>query len=146
MRYLLLSALLLLESCGPKPTAVEDFALRPLTFPGGQVIHVETMYSNIELLRGLMFRTSLAPDRGMLFVYPHADHYQTVMYNILIPLDIIWMDANRSIVAINANAPPCKTQASKCTKYGGLNSAFELEIGAGMSRKYGLQVGQIIQW
>jgi uncharacterized membrane protein (UPF0127 family) len=147
MRFFLLAALLPLACCGPKPTSVEDFALRPVTFPGGGVIKAETMYSNIDLLRGLMYRTTLAPDRGMLFVYPRPDHYQAVMYNVLIPLDIIWMDANRRIVAMNENAPPCKTQASKCPKYGGQQIAsFALQIAGGMAHKYGLQVGQIIQW
>ena len=57
-------------SCGPKPTTLEDFPTRPVTLPGGQVIRVETMYSRFELLRGMMFRTSLASDHGMLFVSP----------------------------------------------------------------------------
>jgi uncharacterized protein len=146
MRLLVLAALLALAGCGSKPTTIEDFSLRPVTFPGGQTIRVETMIDNIDLLRGLMFRTSLASDRGMLFVYPRPDRYQTVMYNVLIPLDIIWMDLNRRIVEIDENAPPCKTQASKCVKYGGKLSSFALEIGGGMAKKYGLQVGQIIQW
>jgi uncharacterized protein len=110
------------------------------------VIRVETMYKNIDLLRGLMYRTSLAPDRGMIFFYPRPDHYQTVMFNVLIPLDIIWMDSHRDIIDITANAPPCKIQASKCTKYGGKLSLFALEIGGGMAAKYGLHVGQRIQW
>lgn len=111
------------------------------------MIKVETMYSNIDLLRGLMYRTSLAPDRGMLFAYPRPNHYQTVMYNVLIPLDIIWMDSNRRIVEMDENEPPCKTQASKCPKYGGPQlSSFALEIAGGMARKYGLQVGQTLQW
>ncbi len=150
MRYLLPVAVLLiavLPGCGPKPETLEDFPTRPLTLPGGQVLRVETEVSNFELLRGLMFRTSLAPDRGMLFVYPKPDHYQTWMYQTLIPLDIIWMDSNRQIVALDENAPPCKTQASKCPKYGGkMISAFALEIGGGMAKKYGLHPGQTVQW
>jgi uncharacterized protein len=110
------------------------------------MIRVETMYKNIDLLRGLMYRTSLAPDHGMMFFYPRPDHYQTVMFNVLIPLDIIWMDSHRDIIDITANAPPCKIQASKCPKYGGKLSLFALEIGGGMAAKYGLQVGQRIQW
>ena len=143
----LLVVLLPLASCGPKPTSLEDFPTRPVTLPGGQVIRVETMIDNIDLLRGLMFRTSLAPDRGMLFVYPRPAHYQAFMYQVLIPLDIIWMDSNRRIVEINEDEPPCKTQASKCPKYGGKElSSYALQIGGGMARKYGVQLGQTIQW
>jgi uncharacterized membrane protein (UPF0127 family) len=152
MRYfspiLLLTGLMAIAGCGgPQPTTLEDFPTRPLTLPGGHAIKVETMYTNIDLLRGLMYRTSLAPDRGMLFVYPRPDHYQTLTYNVLIPLDIIWMDANRRIVAMDENAPPCKTQASKCPRYGGPQIvSFALEMAAGMARKYGLEVGQTMQW
>src|SRR3984885_6321740 len=150
MRSLLLVVLLVavvLAGCAPRPTTLDDFATRPLTLPGGQVLHVETEISNFELLRGLMYRTSLAPDRGMLFVYPKPDHYQAWMYQTLIPLDMIWMDSNHQIVALDENAPPCQTQASQCPKYGGkMISAFALQIGGGMARKYGLRLGQIIQW
>jgi uncharacterized membrane protein (UPF0127 family) len=147
MRYLLLAFLVPLAGCGPKPTTLEDFATQPITLPGGRVIKAETTSDNVGLLRGLMFRTSLAPDRGMLFVYPKPDHYQAWMYQTLIPLDIIWMDSNRRIVALDENAAPCPTPASKCPRYGGKQiSAFALEIGGGLARKYGLQVGQTIQW
>jgi len=149
MRYPVFALFLLLVDCGgPQSTSVEDFHTRPLTLPGGQVIRVETMVDNIDLLRGLMYRTSLAPDHGMLFLYPHPDHYYTVMYNVRIPLDIIWMDARRNILKIDADAPPCKTEASKCPKYGGkaLLSSYVLEIPGGAARKYGLQAGQILQF
>src|SRR5580658_8665340 len=147
MRFLLLAALLPLTSCGPKPTTLEDFPTRPVTLPSGQVIRAETMVDNIDLIRGLMFRTSLAPDHGMLFVHPKPDKHQHWMYQVLIPLDIIWMDSNHDIVEIVANAEPCKTQASKCPQYGGNQiSSFVLEVASGMARKYGLQVSQRIQW
>ena len=147
MRYLFFPAMLLLTCCGPQPTTLEDFPTRPLTLPGGQVIKVETMIDNVELLRGMMFRTQLAPNRGMLFVYPKPNRYQMFMYQTYIPLDIIFMDSNRNIVDMVENAPPCKTQASKCPKYGGATfSSYALEIGAGMAKKYGLRLGQTLQW
>ncbi|HTC87036.1 MAG TPA: DUF192 domain-containing protein [Bryobacteraceae bacterium] len=147
MRYIVLAVLLSLASCGPKATTLEDFHTRPVTLPGGQVIHVETMISDFEMLRGLMFRTSLAPDRGMLFVHPKPEHYKYWMYQTLIPLDIVWLDSNRDIVEMVADAQPCKTQASKCAQYGGKQiSSFVLEIPGGMARKFGLQLGQRIQF
>ena len=147
MRYLLLAVLAPLACCGPKASTLEDFQTRPITLPGGQVIRAETMISNIDLMRGLMFRTSLAPDRGMLFVHPRPGNYAYWMYQTLIPLDIIWLDSNRTIVEMAENAQPCKTQASKCEQYGGKQiSAYVLEIGGGMAKKDGLQLGQTIQW
>ena len=150
MRYLLtasLAALILLTACGSRPDSVDDFYLHTLTLPGGRTIRVEEVFDNVNILRGLMFRKSLAPDRGMLFVYPHPDHYQTFMYQVQIPLDIIWMDSGRRILQIDENAQPCMTQASQCRKYGGPDLvSYALEIDAGLARKYGLGVGQILQW
>jgi uncharacterized protein len=147
MRYIVLAALVCLTSCGPPATTLEDFPTRPVRLPGGQVIRAETMISNFELLRGMMFRTSLASDRGMLFVHAKPDHYTHWMYQTLVPLDIIWLDSNHDIVEIVENAQPCKTQASKCEQYGGKQIASSvLEIPGGMARKFGLQLGQRIQW
>jgi uncharacterized membrane protein (UPF0127 family) len=147
MRSLVLAILLPLACCGPKPTTLEDFSTQPITLPGGQVIKVETMSDRVGLLRGLMFRAALAPDRGMLFVHPKPGQYSYWMYQTLIPLDIIWLDSNRTIVEMVENAPPCKTQASKCEHYGGKQiAAFVLEIGGGMAKRYGLHVGKTIQW
>jgi uncharacterized protein len=147
MRYLILAAVLVLIACGHKPDSVEDFYLRTVTLPRGRTIRAEAVFDNLELLRGLMFRTSLAPDRGMLFVYPHPERYQTVMYQVLIPLDIIWMDSERRILEIDENAQPCKTQASQCRKYGGTKLvSYALEIGGGLAKKDGLEVGQVLQW
>lgn len=144
--FVFAALLLPLAGCGSKPTSLDEFSLRPVTLPNGQKIQVETMIDNVELLRGMMFRTSLAPDRGMLFVYPKPARYQIFMYQTLIPLDIVWMDANRGIVAMNENVPPCKTQASHCPRYGDATSSYALEIPAGSARKYNLQLGQTLQW
>ena len=147
MRYLVLAALVSLTCCGPQATTLEDFPTRPVTLPSGQIIRVEAAIDSFDLLRGLMFRTSLATDRGMLFVYPKPDHYTQWMYQTQIPLDIIWLDSNRNIVEMVENAQPCKTQASKCPQYGGKQiSAYVLEIGGGMAKKYGLALGQTLQW
>lgn len=151
MRYplpgLLLAALLFLTCCGTNSTTVDDFPTRPVTLPGGQAIRVETMIDRIDMQRGLMFRTSLAPDHGMLFVYGQPALHQHWMYQVLMPLDIVWLDSKRNIVEIVENAQPCKTQASKCELYGGKQvSAYVLELKGGMAQKYGLRLGQTIQW
>jgi uncharacterized membrane protein (UPF0127 family) len=147
MRYILLAALVFLACCGTNSTSVEDFPTRPVTLPGGQVIRAETMIDRIDIQRGLMFRASLASDHGMLFVYPGPNQHQHWMYQVLMPLDIVWLDSKRKIVEIVENAQPCKTQASKCELYGGKDfSNYVLELKGGMVRKYGLRLGQTIDW
>ena len=148
MRYgLPLCFLILLAGCGQKPDSVDDFHTRDVTLPGGRVIKAETMIDQIDLMRGMMFRTSIAPDHGMLFVHPQPGRYTYWMYQTLIPLDMIWLDRGHSVVEIAENAQPCKTQASKCAQYGGHETAsYVLELGGGMARKYGLKQGDTIGW
>jgi uncharacterized membrane protein (UPF0127 family) len=132
----------MLAGCGTKPAQMSDFNSRDVTLPGGQVLRVETMIDQRDVMRGMMFRESLAPDRGMLFVHGAQGRYPYWMYQCRIALDMIWMDSDRRIVEIVPSAQPCKTEASKCPEYGGHELAqYVLELGGGMAAKYGLKVG-----
>lgn len=134
-------SLLALAGCGNKQ-AIEEYYTQTVTLPNGKEIRAEVVIDRMDIMRGLMFRDSLAPDRGMLFVHGRPDKYTYWMYQVKIPLDIIWMDANRRIVEISANTPPCQTQASKCPHYGGNeNALFVLELAGGVAAKHGLQLG-----
>jgi uncharacterized membrane protein (UPF0127 family) len=130
MRQLLLFGLvLLLAGCASKTSPIEDLLTRDVTLPGGQIIKAESAVDTRDMLRGLMFRTSLAPDHGMLFVHPVSGRYSYWMYQTFIPLDMIWMDENHRIVELVESAPPCKTAASKCPHFGGNETArFVLEL------------------
>ncbi|MEQ1884663.1 MAG: DUF192 domain-containing protein [Bryobacteraceae bacterium] len=116
-------------------------------FPNGKTITVEIMRQSIEIMKGMMFRDSLAQDRGMLFVHPTEDNYAYWMFQTRIPLDIVWMDRDHRIVEISADTPPCTTEAAQCPKYGGTQkSAYVLEINAGQAAKNGLKVGDVLQY
>lgn len=56
--------------------------------------------------RGLMFRTNLAPDRGMLFDFKHAQPVSFWMRNTVIPLDMVFIGADGRIISIARNATP----------------------------------------
>jgi uncharacterized membrane protein (UPF0127 family) len=148
MRALLLFCLgISLVGCGSKSSPMEDLRTREVILPGGHVIKAESAVDTRDMMRGLMFRNSLAQDHGMLFVHPVSGHYSYWMYQTYIPLDMIWMDENHRIVEIVESAPPCKTAASKCAHFGGNQTArFVLELNGGESRKYGIQVGQRVEW
>jgi uncharacterized membrane protein (UPF0127 family) len=148
MRYFaLMAGLALLCSCGngDKTATVDDLNTRDVKLPGGQILQVETVMDTIGMLRGLAFRDKMAEDRGMLFVHRAPGKYTYWMFQTLIPLDIIWLDESRQVVEIVADAPPCKSEASKCPHYGGnQESKYVLEIGGGLAKKYGLRVGDAV--
>ena len=79
----------------------------PLTLPSGKVLQVEVMVKDEDRAMGLMFRPSLAPDRGMLFLFEASDFHGIWMKNCKFPIDILWLDADRKIVHVQEGAPPC---------------------------------------
>ena len=137
----------MLAGCKEKPQSIEDFNTREVTLPRGQVIKAETMITSAQLSRGMMYRTSLAPDHGMLFAHATPGSYSYWMYQTLIPLDIIWMDSQHHIIQMVLNAQPCKTEPSACAQYRSSKPAqFVLELSGGTARKYGLELNQTIQF
>ena len=128
----------------------EDAPLLTLavTTPNGKTIRVETAIDPDEQERGLMFRKSLAPDRGMLFIFAEPDRHPFFMYHTLIPLDIIWMDSSQKIVFISRNTPPCPSEKpAECPNYGGSEPAqFVLEIPGGAAASYGIKEGDRLQF
>ena len=144
MRVVLLFALLLsLAGCSREEPLEPGFQL--VTLPGGQRIRAEVLTRQDDMMRGMMFRESLAPDRGMLFVHRVPGRYSYWMFQCLIPLDIIWLDSSRKIVEISPETPPCRTERGLCPHYGGNQDAlYVLELAGGMARKYGLKLGDPI--
>lgn len=85
----------------PKLETVEIVTMR-----GRQRFQVEIAATKAEQERGLMFRKSLAPDRGMLFTYKQPTRVAYWMRNTLIPLDIIYIAPSGKILSIARNARP----------------------------------------
>lgn len=141
-------AALAMVSCGDRAAAPEDYGTRVVTLPNGKAIRCEVMIHPQDMMRGMMFRDSLPAGRGMLFIHGEPGNYTYWMYQVKIPLDIIWMDQNRRIVEISANTPPCeKGPASSCPQYGGKEKAqFVLELAAGAVKEYGLKVGDVLDF
>jgi uncharacterized protein len=81
----------------------------------GQTILLEVARTAEEQSTGLMYRTSLAANRGMLFVFSPARPVSFWMKNTLIPLDIVFV-SNGVVKYIGANIPPCKV--ASCPGYG----------------------------
>jgi uncharacterized membrane protein (UPF0127 family) len=77
-----------------------------VTSRGRARFQVEIAATRAQQERGLMFRKSLAPDRGMLFTYKRPQPAAYWMKNTLIPLDILYIQPDGRILSIVRNARP----------------------------------------
>jgi len=117
----------------------------------GQRFLAEVARTNQERARGLMYRTNLAKDRCMFFVYEEDGYYPIWMGNCLIALDVVWVKADGTVVEIKENAPPLSmmfrgTEAD-APRYGGqVLSRYFVEFAAGTVRRLQLKVGERLGW
>jgi uncharacterized membrane protein (UPF0127 family) len=119
-----------------KPTARLD-TVEILTSRGSARFTVELAITPAEQQRGLMFRKSLAPDRGMLFPYSKPQRAAFWMKNTLIPLDIIYIAPNGRVLSIARNAVPHdETPIPSGGVVGGV-----LEIAGGRAAQLGILPG-----
>ncbi|RLG15857.1 MAG: hypothetical protein DRN71_00005 [Candidatus Nanohalarchaeota archaeon] len=103
-------------------------------------IEIELATTPKEITTGLMHRTELCESCGMLFIFKNDDTHRFWMKNTLIPLDIIWMDANSKIIYIQKEAKPCNTPA--CPTYGPeTNSRYVLEVNRRYAEKHNINIG-----
>jgi len=91
--------------------------------------------------RGLMFRNSIAADRGMIFPYEPAQEVAFWMKNTLIPLDIIYIRSDGTIVRIVNAQPMDLTPLPSGEPIVGV-----LEIGGGRAAEMGIKEGDIASW
>lgn len=119
----------------------------PITTPQKDTILAELADTTEKRARGLMFRQSLAQDRGMLFIFPEPQPWTFWMKNTKIPLDIIWMDQQKRIVYIERNVPGCGRSDDGCPQYQPIYDAlYVLEVAAGMADALKLQRGAKLQF
>jgi uncharacterized membrane protein (UPF0127 family) len=104
---------------------------------GRESFAVEVADEAAERAQGLMFRDSMAPDQGMLFVYDAPKRAQFWMKNTLIPLDMVFADAAGRVTHVHSNAVPMDESVID----GGEGVQFVLEINGGLAARLGLSVG-----
>ena len=109
-----------------------------LRWPGGaESFAVELADTVEERGRGLMFRESLDPGAGMLFVYEGPRRAMFWMKNTLIPLDMIFADATGTVTRVHSNAIPGDLTPID----GGEGVVFVLEINGGLAERLGIAPG-----
>jgi uncharacterized membrane protein (UPF0127 family) len=145
-RAVSIALLLAAVACASRKGTAEPQPATPrvvvVTASGAQhVVNVELARTPEARSRGLMYRESLAPDAGMLFVFDESTRQSFWMRNTLIPLDMIFIDDTGRIVGIVERAEP-QTLTGR-----GVNepSRYVLEVNGGWSAAHGVAPGDTVK-
>ena len=103
-------------------------------------LQVEVVRTQAAQARGLMFRQAIGAD-GMLFLYEKPQVAGMWMKNTLIPLDILFIDANHRVVKILRSAKPCSETIISSIQ----PVVAVLEIAAGNAAKWGVGIDDVIR-
>jgi len=107
---------------------------------GSTTVYAEAADTFAEREMGLMNRTYLNEDAGMLFIFPTQQQQSFWMKNMRIPLDIVFITADKHVLEIYASVPPCTSDP--CALY--TSSApiqYVLEVNAGFCARNGIVSG-----
>lgn len=125
------------QHCTGQPVLTPLEPLQVRTDKGVAAFMVEIADSEREREYGLMCRRSLAPDRGMLFLFDRASPQMFWMRNTLIPLDIVYIGENGRVVSISRNVQALDESGAPSAG----PAKFVLEIAAGRAAQIGLLPG-----
>ena len=129
----------------PSRHPVSGLQIVPLTVTSGSTVHrfaVEMADTPAAQQKGLMFRTELGPNEGMLFPRTPPDLASFWMKNTPLPLDIIFVGKDGRIMNIAAETVPYSLDSVSAV---GLTGAV-LEIPGGRAAELGIEPGDTVEW
>ncbi|EDP95379.1 DUF192 domain-containing protein [Kordia algicida OT-1] len=103
-------------------------------------LDIEFAETNYERETGLMYRTSMKQNQGMLFIFETEFPRSFYMKNTYIPLDIIYLDKDKKIVSFQENAQPMNVEGLPSE----VPAMYVLEVNAGLAEKWLLEIGDSI--
>ncbi len=106
------------------------------------VIDIEIADTDQKTMQGLMYRSSMPQNAGMLFLMPREDIQGFWMRNTYIPLDMIFVNSNKQIVTIHANTTPMNESSYISTA----PALYVVEVNAGYCNKNNIKEGDKIDF
>ncbi len=105
---------------------------------GGVSLRIEYATTTETREFGLGARESIAPDEAMLFVFPEDDFYGFWMNDMLVSIDIFWLDSKGQVVSIQEEVSP---DTYPDVFYPTAPARYVLETAAGFARAHGVVIG-----
>ena len=107
-----------------------------------QTLDIEIADDDYSTETGLMYRTKLETNQGMLFIFPDLQMRSFYMKNTKIPLDIIYIDEDKTIVSFQKNAKPMDETSLPSEA----PAKYVLELNGGLSDEWQLEVGDKVSY
>jgi len=107
----------------------------------GHAFRVEVARTGAEQQKGLMFRTAMKPNEGMLFPEDRPRQVAFWMRNTVLPLDIVFIGPDRRILNIVNAIPYDETPLPSAGP-----ATAVLELNAGRTKALGIRVGDRVEW
>ena len=136
-------ALLAFAGATARAQPLQRFETSPLaidTAKGTQKFTVELALTPGQHQQGLMFRRELAPDAGMLFIFPELEPAVFWMKNTLIPLDMLFIGADGRVADLHERAVP-QSEAHIVSK---VPVKAVLELNGGTVARLGIKPGDLV--
>jgi len=113
---------------------------------GGEVFELELALTHATRFRGLSGREHIAPDGGMLFVFPREAERAFVMRECLVPIDILFLDPRGRVLNTHAmQVEPAGTPESQLKRYASKGkSSLVIELAGGTVDRLGVEAGNTI--
>ena len=141
LRAILAIGFLALAAAG---ALAQEAATEPLTVvsrTGRHAFAVEVMRNDADRSRGLMFRRTMAPDRGMLFDFGEVAPVTMWMKNTYLPLDMLFIRADGTVARVAPDTEPLSTKVVPS----GEPVLAVLELNAGTSARLGIRAGDRVE-
>jgi hypothetical protein len=100
-------------------------------------LDIEIADNEYDTQTGLMYRNSMMEQQGMLFIFKDEKPRSFYMKNTRFALDLIFLDANKTIVSYQENAKPLDESSLPSNA----PAMYVLEVNAGLVNKWHLEVG-----
>jgi len=107
-----------------------------------QKIKIEIADTDAKREKGLMYRKSMQMNQGMLFIFDEERRQSFWMKNTHIPLDIIFVNANKQIVHIAEKTEPYSLKSIPSFEY----AQYVVEVNAGYCKQYNIKTGNFISF
>jgi uncharacterized protein len=132
----------LIEFVPPAYAKMRQDTLRILSGGTEHSFAIEVASTEKEKALGLMFRTELKDNQGMLFPYTVERGLQMWMHNTYIPLDMLFIRADGTIVRIEEQAEPLSDRVISS----GSPVLAVLEIPGGAAARLGIKAGDKVRY